>query len=145
MTGVNDVSQAQMVDQISSEIMSGGIETVMMTVLTNRTNTLNEVVAGQVADMQQRNKDIAAKQNTLMDKRKELAKLDPDDDKKEYNEKQTEIENIKTEIDQMSSSSQLDMIKLQGLINKTNQSTEMMTNLLQKFSGVLDKIIGNMR
>jgi predicted nuclease with TOPRIM domain len=144
MTGVNDVSQAQMVDQISSEIMSGGIETVMMTVLTNRTNTLNEVVAGQVADMQQRNKDIAAKQDTLMKEREKLAKLDPDD-KDKYNEQQTKIENIKTEIDQMSSSSQLDMIKLQGLINKTNQSTEMMTNLLQKFSGVLDKIIGNMR
>lgn len=55
------------------------------------------------------------------------------------------IENMKTQIDNVSSNSQLDMIKLQGLINKRNQSTEMMSNMVQKFSSLMDKIVGNMR
>lgn len=54
-------------------------------------------------------------------------------------------ENLKTQIDKESSNSQLDMIKLQGLINKRNQSVELMTNLLQKFSQLQEKIVGNIR
>jgi hypothetical protein len=60
-------------------------------------------------------------------------------------EAQTLIENIKTSIDNLSSSSQLDMIKLQGLINKRNQTIEMMTNLMQKLQKTNDAIVGNMR
>jgi hypothetical protein len=37
------------------------------------------------------------------------------------------------------------MIKLQGLINKRNQTIEMMTNLMQKFQKTNDAIVGNMR
>ncbi|MEO1524988.1 MAG: hypothetical protein AAFX06_06105 [Planctomycetota bacterium] len=55
------------------------------------------------------------------------------------------IENVKTAIDSKSSSSQLDMIKMQGLINKRNQTVEMLTNLVQKFAKTKDSIIGNMR
>jgi hypothetical protein len=55
------------------------------------------------------------------------------------------FEQFKMEIDKESSNSQLDMIKLQGLINKRNQSIEMMTNMLQKFHSVMEKIVGNMR
>jgi hypothetical protein len=54
-------------------------------------------------------------------------------------------ENLKTQIDKESSNSQLDMIKLQGLINKRNQTVELMTNLLQKFSQLQEKIVGNIR
>ena len=60
-------------------------------------------------------------------------------------EAQALIENIKISIDNLSSSSQLDMIKLQGLINKRNQTIEMMTNLMQKFQKPNDAIVGNMR
>lgn len=54
-------------------------------------------------------------------------------------------EAIKTEIDSQSSSSQLEMIQLQGFINKRNQMVELMSNLIQKFSQLGDKVIGNMR
>jgi hypothetical protein len=60
-------------------------------------------------------------------------------------EAQALIENIKTQIDNLSSNSQLDMIKLQGLINKRNQTIEMMTNLMQKFQQTNNSIVGNMR
>jgi hypothetical protein len=60
-------------------------------------------------------------------------------------EAQAMTENIKTGIDNLSWSSQLDMIKLQGLINKRNQGIEMLTNLMQKFQQTNNTIIGNMR
>ena len=52
------------------------------------------------------------------------------------------IQNVKTEIDDLSSSSQLDMVKLQGLINKKNQSVELMTTFQQKDSSLMDRLIG---
>ena len=88
------------------------------------------------------NEQIKELQSQLQQLRSEL----PSDTKSEaYAKKQTEIENLKTEIDKVSSNSQLDMIKLQGLINKRNQSVEMMSNMIQKFSSLMDKIVGNMR
>ena len=54
-------------------------------------------------------------------------------------------ENLSTEIDKQSSNSQLDMIKLQGTINKYNQAIDMMTNVIQKFANTKDKIISNIR
>ncbi|MEM6655346.1 MAG: hypothetical protein AAF596_06045, partial [Planctomycetota bacterium] len=44
------------------------------------------------------------------------------------------VENIKTKIDSLSSNSQLDMIKLQGMINKRNQVIEMASNVMQKIA-----------
>jgi hypothetical protein len=55
------------------------------------------------------------------------------------------MESVKTSIDSQSSSSQLDMIKLQSSVNKSNQLTEMLTNLVQKFSDNRGKIVGNFR
>ncbi len=55
------------------------------------------------------------------------------------------IESVKGKINALNSTSQMDMIRLQSLMNKRNQAYELMTNALQKLSGSLDKIIGNIR
>ncbi|MEM7477732.1 MAG: hypothetical protein AAF483_22310 [Planctomycetota bacterium] len=55
------------------------------------------------------------------------------------------IDNIKTAIDSKSTSSQLDMIKMQGLLNKRNQSFEMLSNILNSFKTPWQTIIGNLR
>ncbi|WP_028879843.1 hypothetical protein [Terasakiella pusilla] len=55
------------------------------------------------------------------------------------------IEHIKTHADSLNSTSQLEMIRLQSLMNKRNQAFEMASNVMNKLSGVMDKIIGNMR
>ena len=56
-----------------------------------------------------------------------------------------QITKIQGQIDKLNSDSQLDMIKLQSLTNKRNQTFEMMSNLTQKFSQSCDKMIGNIR
>ena len=52
---------------------------------------------------------------------------------------------LKGFMDTMNSQSQLDMIRLQGLINKRNQAFEMVSNALSKLSKPRDAIISNMR
>jgi hypothetical protein len=55
------------------------------------------------------------------------------------------IENIKGKIDGLNSDSQLDMIRLQSLIDKRNQAFEMASNTLQKDQKTRDAIVGNFR
>ncbi len=57
----------------------------------------------------------------------------------------TMMENLETEIDRMTSNDQLDMIALQSMVSKQNNALEMLSNLTQKFAGLSDKIVGNMR
>ena len=55
------------------------------------------------------------------------------------------IANLKSSIDTVNNQSQMDMVRLQGLMDKRNQSFDMMTNTISKSSKSLDSIIGNMR
>ena len=52
---------------------------------------------------------------------------------------------IQSHIDSLNSQSQLDMIRLQGLINKRNQAFEMASSFLKKDQQTRDSIIGNFR
>ena len=55
------------------------------------------------------------------------------------------LANMQGKIDQLTSNDQLDMIQLQSMVGKQNNSIEMVSNLLNKFQGLKDKITGNMR
>lgn len=55
------------------------------------------------------------------------------------------INNVKSSIDTVNSQSQMDMVRLQGLMDKRNQAFDMLTNSLSKFSKSMDGVIGNMR
>ncbi|HLO78013.1 MAG TPA: hypothetical protein VK196_16285 [Magnetospirillum sp.] len=55
------------------------------------------------------------------------------------------IEQIKGKLDAKNNESQLDMIRMQSINNKHNQSVEALSNLVQKTAKMNDTIIGNMR
>ena len=55
------------------------------------------------------------------------------------------IQNLKSSIDTVNNQSQMDMVRLQGLMDKRNQAFDMMTNTLSKSGKSLDGIISNMR
>ena len=55
------------------------------------------------------------------------------------------IANIKTAVDTINNQSQMDMVRLQGLMDKRNQAFDMMTNTISKSGKSLDGVIGNMR
>lgn len=51
---------------------------------------------------------------------------------------------LKSEIDNLSSTQQLDMLRVQSISNKRNEAFEMMTTFIKKFSDMLSAIIRNM-
>ncbi|MCC9620358.1 hypothetical protein LPB41_01530 [Thalassospira sp. MA62] len=57
----------------------------------------------------------------------------------------TWINDIKGKIDGLNSTGQLDMIRMQSLMNKRNQAFDTLSNTLQKIQKSLDTVVGNMR
>jgi len=55
------------------------------------------------------------------------------------------IQQMKSQIDSMSNSQQMDMLRLQSLSNKRNEAFETMTNFIKKMQDSRNSIIGNMR
>ena len=56
-----------------------------------------------------------------------------------------EMDKIKSGIDSMSNSQQMDMLRLQSLSNKRNEAFEIMTNFMKKMQDQLSSMIGNIR
>jgi len=52
---------------------------------------------------------------------------------------------LKNQIDALSSSQQMDMLRLQSLSNKRNEAFDVMTNFIKKMQDSRSSIIGNMR
>jgi hypothetical protein len=57
----------------------------------------------------------------------------------------TVISNLKASIDTVNTNSQMDMVRMQGLMDKMNQSFDFMTNWIGKNSKSMDSIIGGIR
>jgi chaperonin cofactor prefoldin len=55
------------------------------------------------------------------------------------------ISNLKASIDTVNTNSQMDMVRMQGLMDKLNQSIDFMTNWTSKNTKSMDSIIGNIR
>ena len=54
-------------------------------------------------------------------------------------------EQLKGKIDAMSSSQQMDMLRMQSLTNKRNEAFDLMTNFIKKMADSRSSILGNMR
>ncbi len=55
------------------------------------------------------------------------------------------IQQMKSQVDSLSNSQQMDMLRLQSLSNKRNEAFELMTNFMKKMQDSRNSIIGNMR
>ncbi len=55
------------------------------------------------------------------------------------------VQQMKSNIDSLSNSQQMDMLRLQSLSNKRNEAFEVMTNFMKKMQDNRNSIIGNMR
>ena len=52
---------------------------------------------------------------------------------------------LKSQVDSMGSTQQMDMLRLQSLSNKRNEAFDLMTNFMKKFADKRESIVGNMR
>lgn len=146
-------------------------ETLIMSVQTERANLLESQLADQAKAIQDRNaliaqandmlaraqqlKNQAAQNNNATDGGADMKAFfdqngikydttgnDMINNKDEWD---VAIQGLKNFTDKLNSNSQMDMIRLQSLMNKRDQAFEMMTNVLQKTSKLNGDIISNMR
>lgn len=122
-------------------IQSFDVENALMMVQSNRARLVDEQLQAQLATVQNINKQVAILNE-------QLSSLNKEREKKSINdtvEIDAQIKIIKEQIDTMISNQQMDMVKLQSLSNKRNETFDLMTNFMKKMQENRSSIIGNMR
>ncbi|SCZ07875.1 hypothetical protein SAMN05720606_12012 [Paenibacillus polysaccharolyticus] len=112
-------------------ISSMDIETALMMVQQERTRLLDAQLQTQIQEVQNRNQQIA-------DLNAELQVAQQNGD-------QAAVQTLKGQIDALSNSQQMDMLRLQSMSNKRNEAFDLMTNFIKKMQDSRSSIIGNMR
>ncbi|WDE02786.1 hypothetical protein SG34_015175 [Thalassomonas viridans] len=143
------------------------LETVMMKALSGRSEILDDQIREQAKMISEKNELLKEFNGYLQEARTEQAKKkttdmspefvafierndvnvpnDDGDDRYSKDEWTAVIENMQTEIDSLTSTSQTDLIDLQALMNKYDEVIKQQTNFLSTSHGEKDSIIGNTR
>ena len=128
-------------------LQSGDIEGAVMMLQTSRAKVLEQQLGTRIEGMQARNAQIKNLNDQLKVKQGELAGVTGTDAAKQAARDRinSDITGLKGDMDKLNSDSQLDMIGIQGLVNKRNEAFDMLTNLLGKFQKTIDGIVSNLR
>jgi len=128
-------------------LQSGDIEGAVMMLQTNRAKVLEQQLGARIEGMQARNAQIKNLNDQLKVKQGELGGVTGSAEEKQSKRDtiNAAITGLKGDMDKLNSDSQLDMIGIQGLVNKRNEAFDMLTNLLGKFQKTIDGIVGNLR
>lgn len=86
--------------------------------------------------LQQQMEAVNARNNEIMRLNNQLQNLDPNS---------PEAQDIKRQIDILSNSQQMDMLRLQAMSNKRNEAFDVMSEFIKKMQDSRSSIIGNMR
>jgi len=157
-------SNANGIESINMNSMD--IETALMTVQSQRSQLLDQQLNSQITAVQEKNKQLASL-NTVLNTANGVSTDSSDnalngeqteDLKKAMEEaglsatlptNQAELDTlqqqVKGQIDALSNSQQMDMLRLQSLTNKRNEAFDVMTNFIKKMQDSRSSIIGNMR
>lgn len=149
-------SSAATIGMGSVDLSSMDIETALQMVQQERVNLLESQLQGQLAEVQKKNEQIAIMNEELskLNAQKLLLEIDKeataDEVKKNELEMQIgkisdEIITLKNQIDSLSNSQQMEMLRLQSLSNKRNEAFDIMTNFINKMQDSRSSIINNMR
>ncbi|MED5019139.1 hypothetical protein P9847_17655 [Paenibacillus chibensis] len=143
------------------------LETALQAVQEQRASQLDQQLNQQINDVQKRNEQIAGINDLLSNVNNARAQAStdgqytlPEDVSSKLSEKglgdvskasytKDELDKIsqdlKGQIDSLSNSQQMDMLRLQSLSNKRNEAFDTMTNFIKKMQDSRSSIIGNMR
>lgn len=143
---MNVQSQHQLVSGLSAGQVQGlDIETAMMAVQSQRASLLDSQLREQINSVNDRNNQVATKNEELQALNEKLAKFPADDNSEEKKKLENERNTLKSQIDSLSNSQQMDMLRLQSLSNKRNEAFDLMTEFIKKMNDSRSSIIGNMR
>ena len=135
--GLNGVGGVNAVD-----LQGMDLETALMMVQSERAKLLEAQLKDQIAGVQAKNEAITALNNQLSSLNTEKAQTS---DAAKLTELENQIRALKGQIDSMSNSQQMDMLRLQSLSNKRNEAFDLMTNFVKKMQDSRSSILGNMR
>ena len=145
------------------------LQSLMMAVMVKRSSLLQSRLEGSIKGVQNKNatldqanqmlararekKNAAGSGTSVMDQdMKDFwnmmgAKIDGSNNDNKHNaaEWDVNIEGLKGKIESLSSSSQLDLTRLQSTMNKYNQAFEMVSNFTQKYFQSLNTLTGNLK
>jgi len=124
------------------------LESAMMAVQSQRANLLEAQLKSQIDGVAQRNTEIAKLNQQISGLQAERSRLPvskTEQQTQQANMFDRQIEQLKSQIDSLSNSQQMDMLRLQSLTNKRNEAFETMTNFIKKMQDSRSSIIGNMR
>ncbi|GLC90538.1 hypothetical protein [Lysinibacillus piscis] len=127
------------------DLSSMDLETALMMVQQQRANLLESQLKGQVDAIQARNAQVAELNTQLGALQVAKSQAQANKDEKKVTELDTQIQMLKSQIDAINSSQQMDMLRMQSLTNKRNEAFEVMTNFIKKMSDSRSSILGNMR
>ncbi|MDR6726482.1 parvulin-like peptidyl-prolyl isomerase [Paenibacillus amylolyticus] len=113
------------------DISKMDIETALMMVQQERTRLLDTQLQTQIQEVQNRYQQI-----TELNAQLQAAKQNGDE---------ALAQQLKNQIDAISNTQQMDMLRLQSLSNKRNEAFDLMTNFVKKMQDSRSSIIGNMR
>lgn len=113
------------------DLSSMDIETALLMVQQERTRLLDSQLQTQIQQVQNRNQAIAELNEQLQ------AAIQSGD--------ASQVQVLKGQIDALSNSQQMDMLRLQSMTNKRNEAFDVMTNFIKKMQDSRSSIIGNMR
>lgn len=167
---IDSVSNAGGVAGSSANYSEMTLDELMTLVMSERTEVLDEQIRDRIAELDAKNQQLQKLNTSVAEVSNNITELDDDTDTKKtvspetnamiqshagdyyksdgkYNKEDLEKikETMKTAADNLSSTSQLDMTKLQSTMNKYNQSFELLSNFISKYAQSLNSIIGNMR
>lgn len=128
----NSTSSISSLNGISSlDLSQMDLETALMAVQSQRVQLLDQQLKQQIEETQRRNEQIARLSEALA-----AARIAND---------QVREREIKAQLDALSNSQQMDMLRLQSLSNKRNEAFDMMTDFIKKMQDSRASIINNMR
>lgn len=124
------------------DIQGMDLETAMMAVQSQRANLLESQLRTQMEEVQKRNQQIAELNSKIAQLR-----ADRGTPKSSLSVAETDkqIEQLKSQIDSLNSSQQMDMLRMQSLTNKRNEAFDLMSNFIKKMADSRSSILGNMR
>ena len=117
----------------SAQAPSQSPDQVLMAMAQQRAAATEQLVKSQTDAIKVRNEQIARLQQQLVKLRANPAA------------NAAQIKAVEQQIQALNSSAQLDMIRLQALVNKQNQTHEMLSNMLKKAATTQQAIVRNIR
>ena len=124
------------------DLSSVDLETALIMVQQQRTNLLENQLQTQLTEVQARNEQLANLNDQINQLNVEKAATTDTARQAEIN---GQLQTVKGQIDTLSNSQQMDMLRLQSMNNKRNEAFDAMTNFVKKMQDSRSSIIGNMR